>query len=163
MYLQEWVASKRSSLIWIMNLLTSPLWGFLLCNRKLSKFRFGWHQTGELDHLHLVNTQTQRYCNKHSYSLKQYFLWFDTPFPTVASARLEELWACIVSECLNLLVVCRVHYGWAMVKAANLRGCRGHPLRNALAPPTRHWVPDRCLLSQTKRDAKTLNCDFKVL
>lgn len=76
----KWVASKRSSLIWIMNLLTSPLWGFLLCNRKLSKFRFGWHQTGELDHLHLVNTQTQRYCNKHNHSLKQYFLWLDTLF-----------------------------------------------------------------------------------
>lgn len=31
------------------------------------------------------------------------------------------------------------------------RGCRGHPLHNALAPPTRHWVPDCRFLSQTRR------------
>lgn len=29
-------------------------------------------------------------------------------------------------------------------------GCRGQPLHNALAPPTRHWVFDRRLLSHTR-------------
>jgi len=30
------------------------------------------------------------------------------------------------------------------------RGCRGHPLHIAVAPPTRHCVPDRHLLSKTR-------------
>ena len=56
----------------------------------------------------------------------------------------------------SLLVVCWVHYGWAMVRATNLSSvCGGHPLHNALAPLTRRWVPDRRLLSQARRERGT--------
>lgn len=137
----KWVASKRLFLIY-MNLLTSSLWGY----SKLPKFR--------------LNTKPENLIS--CIWLQRTVAWHPSPV-TASSARLRlSMYIERVPYC-NLLVVCRVHYGWAMVKAANLCGWRGHPLRNALAPPTRHWVPDRWLLSQTRRDAKTLNCDFKVL